>query len=373
MNIAFDAYPLAGKSASGIPNYLKNVLKEFREQDSPNRYFAYSYRQLDSIAPENAITRYCVSGKRSPGSFENTLWLFTGGVRLMKRDKIDVFWGTRQMIPPYLSARIRKVLNVYDLVWHYFPETMGSYNRLVLNVLAKRSIKSADHIITISKATAGSLIEVEGVSPDKISVVYPAADSYRPLDKTAAAGYISEKYGASVNYVLAVSTVEPRKNLTTLLRAFRALKNEEIQLLIAGASGWKNSAISSEYKKHGFSEKQVKFLGYVPEEDMNSLYSGASLFVFPSIYEGFGIPPLEAMASGTPVIVSNSSSLPEVVGEAGILLEPLDETAWRSAVQKVLSDSSLREGMIKKGFAQANLFSWREAGLRTLKIFGKFV
>ncbi len=373
MNIAVDAFPLSMTHSTGISNYLNNILDHLLTIDNKNDYFLFCKEHFQITESINLRVRSGSHTGKNSSSHVNTLWLFSSGMQIMKRDKIDIFWGTRQMIPPFLPRCIGKVLTVYDLVWHYFPETMGGYNRFVLNVLAKRSIKSADHIITISKATASALSEVTGVSPEKISVVYPAADRYKPLDKTAAANYIAGKYGTSVNYVLTVSTVEPRKNLITLLRAFAELKTGDIQLLIAGASGWKNTDIYSEYKKLGFSEKKVKFLGYVPDENMNDLYSGASLFVFPSIYEGFGIPPLEAMASGTPVIVSNSSSLPEVAGDAGILLDPLDETGWRNAILKVLSDVSLQKEMIKKGLAQASIFSWEEAASQTLKVFGKFV
>ena len=373
MNIAVDAFPLSMTLSSGISNYLNNILDNLLSIDHKNGYFLFCKNHFQFTERINLRLRFGSQTEKNSLSYVNTLWLFSSGVRMMKRDKIDIFWGTRQMLPPFLPAPIKKVITVYDLVWHYFPETMGSYNRLVLNLLAKRSIKSADHIITISKATAEGLTEIAGVPSQKISVVYPAADSYKPLDKSAAADYIARKYETSVKYILTVSTVEPRKNLITLLRAFAELKNEDIQLLIAGASGWKDSAIYAEYEKLGFSEKKVKFLGYVPDEDMNNLYSGASLFVFPSIYEGFGIPPLEAMASGTPVIVSNSSSLPEVAGDAGILIEPMDQTIWRETMLKVLSDFSLQKKMIKKGLEQANSFSWKEGGLGTLKIFDKFV
>ncbi len=373
MNIALDAFPLSMTLSAGISNYLNNILDHLLNVDNKNDYFLFCKNYLQVAERANLKLRFSSQPGKTSLSYLNTLWLFSSGVRMMKRDKIDIFWGTRQMLPPFLPARTRKVLTVYDLVWHYFPETMGSYNRLVSNLLAIRSIKSADHIITISNATAGALTEITGVPRRKISVVYPAADGYKPLDKSAAADYIAGKYRTALKYILTVSTVEPRKNLITLLRAFAALKNEDIQLLIAGASGWKNSTVYSEYERLGFSERQVKFLGYVPYEDMNNLYSGASLFVFPSIYEGFGIPPLEAMAAGTPVIVSNSSSLPEVAGEAGILPEPMDETGWRNSILKVLSDASLQKEMIKKGLKQASIFSWKEGALHTLKVFDKFV
>jgi glycosyltransferase involved in cell wall biosynthesis len=206
----------------------------------------------------------------------------------MEKDKIDILWGTRHMLPPYVPKRIRKVLTVHDLVWHYFPETMDRYNLLVMKLFADRSIRAADHIIAVSEATARGIVEAVGVPREKISVIYHGAGAYVPLDRKSSAEYISSKYNTRQDYILTVGTVEPRKNLKTLLAVFSQFRKEGVpQLLIAGASGWKTSSIYGEYQRLGLSEKEVKFLGYVPDEDMNRLYSGARLFLFPSVYEGF--------------------------------------------------------------------------------------
>lgn len=369
MNIAIDAFPLSEKASSGIPNYIRHVVINLLNNDKKNYYFAYLKKCLSFSGGERFKVRCRMHEESAIPSFENTLWLFSKGVQMMKDDEIDIFWGTRQMMPPYLPSRVKKVLTVYDLVWHYYPETMDWYNLLVSKLIFKRSIKSADHIITISEATASALGEILNVPADKITVAYPAADGYTPLDKVASSEYISQKYGVNKNYMLTVSTVEPRKNLITLLNVFAKLKSSDFQLLIAGASGWKTSAIYLRYKELGLSENEVKFLGYVPDEDMNRLYSGARLFVFPSVYEGFGIPPLEAMASGTPVIVSNSSSLPEVVGDAGVLLDPYDADAWRAAISVIMSDIYMQDEMIEKGLKRAGLFSWESSVRKTLMIF----
>jgi glycosyltransferase involved in cell wall biosynthesis len=371
MNAGIDAFPLSMKSASGIPNYVRNSLSHILSIDSSNEYFLYSKNPIFFQNVENSKRRFKNGVTDGATSYGNTIWLFTRGVCMMKKDNIDLFWGTRQMLPPYLPKGIKKVLTVYDLVWYYYPETMDRYNLLISKLLFKRSIKKADHIITISQATAKSLQDVLHVPSDKITIAYPAADGFSRLDKIASAEYISGKYGVNKNYVLTVSTVEPRKNLKTLLRAFSGLKNEGFQLLIAGASGWKNSGIYAEYKKHDFSERDVKFLGYISDDDMNRLYAGASLFVFPSIYEGFGIPPLEAMASGTPVITSNVSSLPEVVGDSGIMITPYDVAAWTEAIRNTLSDKSKCDDMIKRGIERAKMFSWEFSAQQALAVFRK--
>ena len=167
---------------------------------------------------------------------------------------------------------------------------------------------------------------------------------------------------------MTVSTVEPRKNLITLLRAFAPLRGG-VQLLIAGARGWKTTGIYAEYERFKFREEEVKFLGYVPDSDMNMLYSGALLFAFPSIYEGFGMPLLEAMASGTPVISSDASSLPEVAGDAGILLPPFDVEKWSGAISKALSDAALQEAMVSGGLERSKQFSWEASAEKTLRVF----
>lgn len=373
MNIAIDAFPLTERATSGIPNYVKRLLLDLTANDKTNRYFFYSKNSFGWPRKSNIFMRCGSSTKGLSGSFVNTLWLFAGGVRMMKKDGAGIFCGTRQMLPPYLPSRVKKVLMVYDLVWHYYPETMDWYNRLVAKLIFRKSITKADHIITISEATANALGKILNVSRDRITIAYPAADGYQPLDKSASLEYISQKYGVNKKYVLTVSTVEPRKNLVTLLNVFAELKSSDFQLLIAGASGWKTSAIYSKYNELGLSENEVKFLGYVPDEDMNRLYSGARLFVFPSVYEGFGIPPLEAMASGTPVIVSNSSSLPEVVGDAGVLLDPYDADAWSATISVIMSDVSMQDEMIEKGIKRAGVFSWESSALKTLMVFERLL
>lgn len=367
LHVAVDAFPLASHIHSGIPKYVFKTLEALAALDKDNRYFLYSFSDFDFPAGGNVEKRrlYPTKGKALGGM----TWFFTLGVLQMAKDKTDIFWGTRQMLPLFLPKKTKKIVTVYDLVWHYYPETMQRGNLLQIRLFTRRSIKSADHIITISQATANSLTEVVGVPRERVRVIYPAADGYAPMDKDESSEYISQKYGISKNYILTVSTVEPRKNLNLLLRVFGGLKERGYQLVVAGASGWRTSSILEEYEKLGLTEKEVKFLGYVPDEDMNRLYSGARLFVFPSLYEGFGMPPLEAMASGTAVIVSDSSSLPEVAGEAGILLPPNDEAAWTNAIVRVMDDEALGERMREAGVERAKLFSWEKAAREILDVF----
>ncbi len=370
LSIAVDASPLIGPyPKSGIPNYISRILTEMVRLDRNSLFTLYSPAECDFPEEDNLEKLSLFKKKIVLGR----TWLYTFGVLQMMKRRTDVLWATRQDIPPVLPKTTKRIINVYDLVWYYFPETMEERNLRYMRRFAERSFKMADHIVTISQATSKSLMEVLGVPEEKITIVYPAADGYTPLDKEESAEYISQKYGTNKNYLLTVSTVEPRKNLNLLLRVFGGLREKGLQLVVAGASGWKTSSIHEEYEKLGLSEREIQFLGYVPDEDMNRLYSGARLFVFPSLYEGFGIPPLEAMASGTAVVASNSSSLPEVVGDAGMLLDPHDDDAWTKAMGALLGDEALRKEMEQKGLERARLFSWRKSAEELFAVFRKCI
>lgn len=351
MKVALDAFPLTPANPTGIPNYIKRLFMAATAMDSASTYHLYSKQPIRFPARPNAMHHIGSPGRASVGSFENTLWLFTQGVRLMKHDGVDLFVGTRQMLPPMMGS-IRTLLVVYDLVWHYFPETMGTYNRLVLGLLGRRSIAAADHIVSVSDATTQALMDITGVPRSRITTIYPVAEGYAPLDREEAARYIAGKYGTSGQYALTVGTVEPRKNLKALLQAFARLKGTGRQLLVAGASGWKTTPIYKEYRRLGLSEREVKFLGYVPDEDMNRLYSGASVFLLSSVYEGFAMPPLEAMTSGAPAILSHPC-VSKIASDAAILLDPHDVEGWQREIARVMDDRSAQERMREASIAHA--------------------
>jgi glycosyltransferase involved in cell wall biosynthesis len=180
---------------------------------------------------------------------------------------------------------------------------------------------------------------------------------------------VRRKYRLFAPYILFVGTVEPRKNLVTLVRAFAAVVKDFPHLLVlAGAKGWMSEPVFAEIERQGLKDRVVH-LGYVPAEDLPALMSGAEVFVYPSLGEGFGLPPLEAMACGTPVLCSDAPALPEVVGGAAITLPPTEVTAWTEAIQNLLSDRDLREALGQKGLERARQFSWRETAKRTLRAF----
>lgn len=366
MKIGIDARAVSHRY-TGVANHILNVLTILGEIDLENEYFLYSNRDF-SMPVESDRWHKCVG--QGMTTCNGTLWVTVSLHRILERDNIDVLWCPMQVTP--LRKTCRTVITIYDFVWHFFPETMSGSNLLISRLLIPRSIRRADRIACISKATANDLATLFSADAFKAEVVPLAADNYRPLEKETGTAYVAQKYGLQNKYILNIGTIEPRKNVTKLLKAFRLLRSHHTTdycLLIAGGSGWRNSSVYSTYRECGFTDDEVKFLGYVPDEDMPYLYAGAELFVFPSLYEGFGLPPLEAMACGCPVITSNVSSLPEVVGDAGLMVAPKDTEELAEAMTRVLNDEGLRRQMSLRGLEQSRQFSWEKAACQMLDIF----
>ena len=268
----------------------------------------------------------------------------------------------------------RTVVTVHDLGYLYYPQAHTRLSRLYLHLSTIFSVRAARRVIAISRATRHDLISRYRVPARKIRVVYHGRDlSYAPIEDEAKVAEAAGRYGVSRPYCLHVGTLQPRKNLGLLVEAWdllRAKVEQPPQLLLAGKRGWLYESLFAvvEGKRLG---DLVKFADYVEQDDLPALYSGALAFTFPSLYEGFGLPPLEAMSCGTPVIASNASSLPEVVGDAGLLLDPHDPTAWADAAQHVIEDEGLRRELSRKGLQRAEQFTWGRCARETLEVLRK--
>lgn len=272
----------------------------------------------------------------------------------------------------FLPARCAKVLTIHELSGYLFPEiqtsTWGILHKYYLPFILKR----VDMIIAVSHSTKRDLMKYMDVPEDKIRTVYNGMDAEK--FKVLSPSYIElvrQKHQLDFPYILYVGNLEPKKNIPTLLKAFRAVnvKNGgDYRLVIVGQKVWKYQPIFNTIKDLNLQNKVI-FLGYVPEQDLPGIYNAASLFVLPSIYEGFGFPPLEAMACGVPVITSNSSSLPEVIGDAGIMVDPYDSAALADAIDQVLSDEKLRATLIKRGLERVKLFSWQKCAEETVAVY----
>ncbi|MEF3313265.1 glycosyltransferase family 1 protein [Paenibacillus sp. GYB004] len=290
---------------------------------------------------------------------------------MFTKEKADIFHGTNFVHTP--TIRGKSIVTIHDLAFMLFPETT---NKHIYNHHMKwvpYSVEKCDHIIAISQQTKNDIVSLLNVPESKIDVIPLAGgNSFKPLDKSEYK-IILNKYHLPDQYILFVGTLEPRKNLLGLLKAFLLLKKNSNcfgKLVIVGAQGWKYSAIYDWVQQHSL-ENDVIFLGFVDDEDLVHLYNGATVFVLPSIYEGFGIPLLEAMQCGTPVIGSDVSSIPEVIGDAGELVPPFDYEGWAEKLHLFLTNSSLRKHYSRLALKRSRDFSWNKVAHETIAVYEK--
>ncbi len=280
----------------------------------------------------------------------------------------DVFHATWHLLPRLRTTA--SVMTLYDLSFALFPETHLRVLRWSSNALVPRFLRVCDRIIAISESTKRDAVRLYGIPEDKIVVTHLAAeDRFRPADPDRVAE-VRGRFGLPPRFLLYVGTVEPRKNLNVLLGALFRLKGQgrEVPLVVAGRLGWLYDGFLAKIRSLGL-ENLVLLPGFVPDEDLPPLYTAAEVFVYPSIYEGFGIPVLEAMGCGTPVLCSDDSSLPEVAGDGGILLPSGDPAAWAEAITRLTESSALRSELREKGFRQASRFRWEKTARRTWEVY----
>ncbi len=281
-----------------------------------------------------------------------------------------LFHATEHLLMPLRG--IPTVMTVHDLIFRHLPEHHKQLNRWYLNWTMPLYCRRADHLIAVSEATRRDIIAAYRVPPEKVSVIYEAAaPHFRPQSEEEQVR-VRRAYGLPERYILYVGTIEPRKNLERLLQAWVPLyqAHECPPLVIVGKRGWLSDGFFAALEACPAREGVI-LTGYVQDGDLPAVYSGATAFVFPSLYEGFGLPPLEAMACGTPVVCSNASSLPEVVGDAALLVDPLDGAALQQALRRLAADGELQGALRSQGLARSAAFTWRKAAQRTLSVYDR--
>lgn len=294
---------------------------------------------------------------------------------------VELFWQSLDLIHstdfiPPLYSPIPAVITVHDLAFFHWPNFLTKDSAAYYGQI-DRAVRHARHIIVPSENTKQDLIGILGTPDKKISVIYEAANpSFIPLAIEPARRAVAAKFKIPPQYILFVSTIEPRKNVNGLLHAYRYLRDKynigDTGLVLAGSPGWLYEETMTLVKKLAL-EKETFFVGRVTDEDLHQLYVGARCHVHPAHYEGFGLPPLEAMACGTPTIVSNVSSLPEVVGDAALLVNPNDSEEIAVAMHRLLSDDALHAELREKGLKRASCFSWETAAKSTLEVYRKAI
>jgi glycosyltransferase involved in cell wall biosynthesis len=364
MQIGIDAR-LTYHQRAGISRYTLHLLEELACLDRENEYVVFQHRKQ----PEPLIN--------APNFQRRTLYtpVHTRAEQIMLRlelmlHPLDLLHST-DFIPPLYSP-IPSVITVHDLGFLRWPHFLTEDNATYYSQI-DRAVRHARHIIVPSHSTRNDVIGQLGVPKSKISVIYEAvAPIYQPLPVESTRAAISQKYKIPENYIIFVSTIEPRKNIGGLLQAFHYLREKynvkDTGLVFVGKRGWLYEEVFKTVEELGLKESTF-FVGRVPDEDLRSLYVGARCHVHPAFYEGFGLPPLEAMACGTPTIVSNISSLPEVVGDAALLVDPNEWEEIAVAMHRLLSDRDLHAELRQKGLQRASIFSWKRAAVETLEVY----
>ncbi len=369
MRIGVDIRCLLESKYSGISEYTYNLLDNLFKIDQDNQYILFYNASKKSKLPEFNYSNVKIVGYNFPNKFFNLSLRF---LKIAQVDKmiggVDVF-----LIPNYLflnlSKDCRKVLIVHDLSFKLYPEFFTLKRKLWHKLISpKKMSQSVDRIVAISENTKNDLIKHYGIPKDKIEVVYPGISQafFNKIDDEEKIR-VKNRYNLPENFVYYLGNLEPRKNVESLIMAFEQIEDENLSLVLAGSHAWKYKKINQLWQKSP-AKKRIKFLGYVDSADKPALYSLAKVFVYPSIYEGFGLPPVEAMSCNTPVISSSNSSLVESVADAGILVDPNNINDISKAINLVVEDEQLANNLRIAGASQAQKFKWEFTAEKIKKI-----
>lgn len=369
MKIAIDASRAVNERA-GIGRYTLELIKKLIEIDKDNQYLLFFSFMRSSIYKKKIIKEFQkyknveIKIFKIPGNLKEKVWGWK--VSWFKRflKGVDVYYAP-SFLEVNLGLNLPQVVTIYDLTPFLFPEHLGKKLSDFFNLRTKQACEKAAKIIVISESTKNDLQKTLKVPESKLKVIYPGLNLLSTPSEKLPAGLKPKLY------ILTVGTLEPRKNLIGLFKAYVLLPpriQRKYPLAIVGAKGWNTGETFEVYKKLKL-EGKVKFLGYVSDAILANLYHHAAIFVYPSLYEGFGFPVLEALSYGIPVVTSNISSLPEVIGKAGLLVNPQDPKEITSAMQKLLEHKNERERLSRLSKAQAAKFNWQISAKQTLKIF----
>jgi glycosyltransferase involved in cell wall biosynthesis len=350
MLIGIDASRAVAAQPTGTEVYSQRLIQALLTLDSP-----YRFRLYFNAPPADAF----------PGAEIRTipfprLWTHLRLSWEMARCPPDMLFVPSHVLPlihPSIS-----LVTVHDLGYLYFPQAHPWRQRLYLDLSTRWNARVATHLLADSQATKSDLVSCYSIPPEKVTVAYPGIDeTLAPVRDPTAIEAVKARHGIAGDYFLYLGTLQPRKNLSRIVAAFAALQPETWKsgtvLVLAGKRGWLYDDLFAKVRRLEL-EGRVLFPGYIPDEDKAALLSGALAFLFPSLYEGFGLPVLEAQACGCPVVASAASSLPEVAGDGALLVDAQDTAAMAAAMQRIATDLALRESLIERGFANVRRFSW---------------
>jgi len=365
MKIAIQAADLDAARIDGTRVYILNLLKYFGILDQTSDFLIYHKNKFNPELTPPAFTNYKI--RKIPFPY---LWTQTRFCWNLRKDQPDILWMPMHNIPIFTPKRTKTFVTIHDLAFKYYPEYFPRGDLMKLNILINLAIKRSDKIIAVSESTKRDILKFyPEVSPDKIRVIYHGFDEdfYNQKRDPEADVSIKREFGLSQKYILYTGALQPRKNLIRLIEAFDILKRDgqNIQLVLAGEKAWMYEEIFDKIEKSP-NKKDIINTGGIGFRELSRLMRGASVFVFPSLYEGFGIPVLEAMASRVPVVLARNSSLIEVGGEAALYFETESSRDLASKIRKVLEDKELSRELIIRGSEQIKKFSWEKCARETL-------
>jgi len=378
MKLYIDGQPLLGNK-TGIGHYTNNLINELAIKNISIEIVTNQIGNRKLLEEINIINfkNIKLSNKLFPYKVIRRLMnyniLYGLPIDLLEKKKksYSVFHATNFITLPTKYAK--QVVTIHDLAFMKFPDVVEKNIYEYMMKWVPYSINKADQIIADSIHTKNDILQLFDVPEEKINVVYLAADKRFQKQSVQQIQSVRKKYNLAQEYLLYIGTLEPKKNLVTLIDVYHTLKTEysvQEKLVIVGAKGWKFNPIFEKVQQLQL-ENDIIFMGYIADEDLPAIYSGATVFTFPSLYEGFGIPLLEAMQCEVPVVAANTSCIPEVVGDAAILADPYDIEKWAESIYQIISDHSLKEELIAKGLEQASKFSWEKVAKETLAVYEK--
>jgi glycosyltransferase involved in cell wall biosynthesis len=366
VHIAIDAHSV-GAQLAGNETYAVNLIEALAEIDQTNEYTLY-------VTKRAAVDRFA----NRWANFRITRTLpHTPLVRIpltlsaeLRKSPVDVL-HVQYTAPPLSPCPI--VATIHDLSFEHLPETFNRRSRAQLRMTVRRTARKAAQILTLSEFSRQDIIDTYKIAPERVSVTPPAAPAhFRSTTNATELRRIRVTYGIEREYILALGSIQPRKNLVRLINAYSSLAKAGAtrlpQLVLAGKRGWLEAETIRAAEKSPASQ-DILFIGYVPEKDLPALYSGALCFAYPSYFEGFGLPVIEAMQCGAPVLAGNCTSLPEVMGDAGVLIDPLDEAAMARALTELIENPDRRQQLRVKGLERARKFSWKTTAQLTLRAY----
>lgn len=356
--------------SGGIGVYTHELLKNLKDIDDANEYYPihHSKGDIDFYHQNNQII--IPKNRFVTGWGSNMLWRYFTLPLNLKRVSMDLVHDPYELGAFTFGGSFKKVITVHDLTPILFPELFKKSDVILHRLLLKKTLNNADKIITVSHNSQKDMVERLDIPDEKIKVIYNGKGrQFRPLTREETSR-VRERYGLKNPFILTVGGLHPIKNIPRLLKAYNLSRSYGLKhkLLVVGMEMDNVGEIFQMVRALGLKD-QVIFTGKVTDEDLTGLYNAADLFIYPCLYAGFGLPPLEAMACGTPVIASFNSSIPEVVGDAGLLIDPYDPGGMAEAINSLAGDENWKKNLIKKGLKRSKLFDWRKSAYKTLEVY----